>query len=263
MEENQIAEVVRLTLVQCSLAWEDKAANLEQITTMIAPCKGQTDIIVLPEMFTTGFSMRPEALAETMEGPTLQWMAQQAVELDTALTGSFIVFESGHYYNRLVWMFPDGRYQTYDKRHCFRPAGEQEHYTPGSGHLLVHWKGWKILPLICYDLRFPVWSRNTQFYDLLLYVANWPERRAYPWNTLLRARAIENQVYTAGVNRIGLDGSGTDHSGDSAVLDFMGLPLQTAARQNAVFTVALSWSSQQEFRKAWPFWMDRDAFTLC
>jgi omega-amidase len=262
MSDNGISEQIRLTLVQCDLEWENKAVNLERIEHMISPLSGQSDIVVLPEMFTTGFSMRPELLAETMEGPTLRWMAAQAAQIDAALTGSFIVAESGQYFNRLVWMYPDGVYFTYDKRHCFRPAGEQEHYTPGTRQLLVEWKGWKIMPLICYDLRFPVWSRNTLCYDLLIYVANWPERRAYPWNALLRARAIENQSYTAGVNRVGTDGNGVAHSGDSTVVDFMGMPMQMAAQSSTVFTVSLSWSRQQEFRRNWPFWMDMDGFHL-
>lgn len=263
MEDYRVSELLRLSLVQCDLEWEHKTANLERIEALIEPLKGQTDVVALPEMFTTGFSMRPEFLAEPMDGSTLRWMAGQAAALDVSLTGSFIAAESGQYFNRLVWMYPDGHYLTYDKRHCFRPAGEQEHYTPGFRQLLVEWKGWKIMPLICYDLRFPVWSRNIHDYDLLLYVANWPERRVYPWNTLLRARAIENQSYTAGVNRVGVDGNGVAHSGDSVVLDFMGMPMQMASQISTVLTVTLSRSSQQEFRKNWPFWMDMDGFTLC
>ncbi len=251
---------LRVSTVQCALSWEDKSANLRHIGQLLSGLEGHTDLVVLPEMFSTGFSMQAARLAEPMEGPTVQWMAAQAARLNAVVTGSFIAEAGGRYFNRLVWMHPGGKYETYDKRHCFSPAGEQEHYTPGSQRLLAEVKGWKVLPLICYDLRFPVWSRNVEGYHLLLYVANWPERRRHAWNSLLAARAIENQCYTIGVNRIGPDGNGIAHSGDSAVLDFMGHNLYHAAAREEVFTVELSLNKLQAFRTQWPFLADRDAF---
>ncbi len=199
---------MKVTIIQTHLAWEDKTANLEHFSAHLSALAEATDLIVLPEMFSTGFSMQPERLAEPMDGPTVQWMRAKAADTNAAMVGSLMVREGDCYYNRLVWMFPDGTLQHYDKRHLFSYGTENEHYTAGTNQLLVNWKGWKICPLICYDLRFPVWSRNTMGYDLLLYVANWPERRSLAWNALLAARAIENQSYTVGVNRIGADGNG-------------------------------------------------------
>lgn len=253
---------LRVSLVQTHLVWEDPVANRDHFSTLLSPLAGRTDLVILPEMFSTGFSMRPEALAEPPEGPTPQWMMDQAKKLDAVITGSLIIQAHGRYYNRLIWMPPDGAFRHYDKRHLFTLAGEDRHYTPGKAHLLVTWKGWRILPLICYDLRFPVWSRNVFDYDLLLYVANWPERRVQAWSTLLAARAIENQAYTIGVNRIGHDGNDVYHSGDTGLYDFQGYPVYRCAHQEDVFTAALDKTAQRDFRQKLAFLPDRDTFQI-
>jgi len=253
---------LRVSLVQADLHWEDKTANLAAFTRRLAPLSGLTDLIVLPEMFTTGFSMNPSRLAEPTEGPTLEWLARQAADTGAAITGSFIAQVEGRYYNRLVWMQPDGVFFTYDKRHLFTLAGEHQHYAPGNSRLVVEWKGWNILPLICYDLRFPVWSRNIEAYDLLLYVANFPERRSHAWKSLLIARAIENQVYTIGVNRVGADGNGIYHAGDSMLVDFQGQIQYILSHQEGLFTATLARDLQQNFREKFNFLADRDRFSI-
>ncbi len=255
-------EQLRVTLVQSFLYWEDKTANFRQFEQKLAPMVGQTDLVVLPEMFTTGFSMNAAALAENMQGSTMQWLRTQAAQLNAVVTGSFIAEDNGRYYNRLVWMLPDGEYAVYDKRHLFTYAQEHQHYAAGQQRLLVQWRGWKILPLICYDLRFPVWSRNTEDYDLLLYVANFPERRSYAWKSLLIARAIENQAYTIGVNRVGKDGNDIYYAGDSMILDYAGQPLYQLSHLEGVFTTSLSYTAQQKFRQRFAFLQDRDTFTI-
>jgi predicted amidohydrolase len=255
-------ENLRVTLVQSYLHWEDKTANLQQFTEKLAPLAGHTDLVILPEMFSTGFSMQPAKLAESMDGTTVQWLQAQAQKLNAAITGSFIAQENKHYFNRLVWMRPDGTYETYDKRHLFTYADEHLHYTAGTQHLLVELHGWKILPLICYDLRFPVWSRNTQNYDLLIYIANFPERRNHAWKSLLLARAIENQAYTVGVNRVGNDGNDIAHSGDSCLIDYNGQVLHQVSHLENSFTTTLSHSTQIDFRKRFAFLQDRDKFAV-
>jgi predicted amidohydrolase len=223
----------------------------------------QTDLVVLPEMFTTGFSMNPNELAEEEDGPTLAWLKAKARELDAAITGSVIIHEKGKYYNRLFFVLPNGNYQTYNKRHLFTYAGEHHHYTAGSNKLTLDYKGWKICPMVCYDLRFPVWSRNTEDYDLLIYVANWPERRNHPWKSLLVARAIENQCYTIGLNRVGEDGNGISHSGDSIVLDPLGEKVAAANPLiEEVITTQISKAELQKVRDRFQFLADRDEFTL-
>ncbi|KAA3632908.1 MAG: amidohydrolase, partial [Bacteroidetes bacterium] len=211
-------KALRLSIVQDHLAWEQKQQNLKHFSKVLSPLKGETDLIVLPEMFTTGFSMNAEKLAETMEGPTVQWLKKQAADLSAAIMGSCIIRDMGKFYNRLLFVTPEGKTFYYDKRHLFSFAGEHEYYTGGTHRILIPYKGWKIMPQICYDLRFPVWSRNTDDYDLLIYVANFPDKRRFAWQQLLTARAIENQVYTIGVNRIGLDENGIEYSGDSVCL---------------------------------------------
>jgi predicted amidohydrolase len=227
---------------------------------------GRTDLIVLPEMFTTGFTMEPEAVAEPANGPTVAWMREQAAKLGAVITGSIATRDGDGYYNRLVWMRPDGTHETYDKRHLFRMAREHDHYSPGTRRLVVELKGWKILPLVCYDLRFPVWSRNKigadGGYDVLLYVANWPERRRYPWQTLLKARAIENLSYCIGVNRVGKDGTGINYTGDSAAIDYLGQPMTAPSEQEFVTTVALEKAALDEFRAKFPAHLDADEFQL-
>ncbi len=255
-------EELRITTIQSTLHWEDPAANRRDFARKIAPLRGQTDLILLPEMFTTGFTMAAERLAEPMEGPTLDWMREQAAGSGAVLTGSLIVREEAGCYNRLVWMRPDGSHDFYDKRHLFTLAGEQHHYLPGRRRLLVELKGWKVLPLICYDLRFPVWSRNVDDYDLLLYVANWPERRSHAWRSLLTARAIENQAYTIGLNRVGKDGNDIYYSGDSMVVEYSGALRYHIAHAENAFTTTLSGKAQREFRQKLAFLPDRDAFQL-
>jgi len=254
-------ENLRVSLLQAELVWEDKAANLQLFSQRIAALPPGADLILLPEMFTTGFSMNAPALAESMNGPTMQWLADQAAKSRAAVAGSFIAFENNRYYNRLVWMRPDGSFEIYDKRHLFAYAGEDRVYSPGEKRLTVELKGWKICPLICYDLRFPVWSRNTENYDLLLYVANFPERRRHAWKSLLIARAIENQAYTIGVNRVGKDGQEIAYSGDSCVVDYEGNLLYHLAEMEGVHTLELFAGAQQAFREKFPFLKDRDVFT--
>lgn len=226
----------------------------------------KTEIIILPEMFSTGFSMKPELLAEDMNGETVAWMKRIAKEKRVILTGSVIIKENDHYYNRLIWMLPNGEYGVYDKRHCFAYAGEDEHYTSGGKRLIASVKGWKINLLICYDLRFPVWARQqtqeTPEYDLLIYVANWPERRNHAWKTLLQARAIENQSYVVGVNRVGNDGNDIYHCGDSMVVGPLGEALYHKQHDEDIFTITLQKESLEEVRTKFPFWKDADGFTL-
>lgn len=256
---------MRISILQTALQWEAPAANRRMLGEKLALLAGQTDLVVLPEMFTTGFSMQAAALAEPMDGETLHWMLDNAQAIGAAITGSFICRENGQYFNRLVWMFPDGTFQTYDKRHLFTLAGEHEHYTPGHRRITVEWKGWRICPLICYDLRFPVWSRNNppqNPYDLLLYVANWPNRRAHHWQVLLSARAIENQAYLAGVNLVGQDGNGHEYSGDSCILDYHGQAICRISGKEGAFTAELSLAELQEYRARLPFLQDGDTFQL-
>ncbi len=243
--------LMRLTLIQTALVWENAADNRTLLTQKLHPLQGQTDVVVLPEMFTTGFSMRAGDLAESLKGPTMIWLREQAAFLQAAVTGSFICKENGLFYNRLVWMYPDGTYLTYDKKHLFMMAGEDIHYTPGQHRLIVPWKGWKICPLICYDLRFPEWSRNTEAdsYDLLIYAANWPTRRAHHWQSLLTARAIENQCYTVGVNVFGKDGQGLEYQGDSCVVDYAGQTTVRISGQEGVFTATLNLEAQKYYRQ--------------
>ncbi len=256
-------ESLTITIIQSDLSWENKAENISRFNQKIASISQKTDLIVLPEMFNTSFSMNSEKMAEKMAGETMTMMASWAKSKDAVITGSLIIEENEQFYNRLIWMRPDGSYEYYDKRHLFRMAGENEHYSFGDKKIIVELKGWRICPLICYDLRFPVWSRNNNEYDCLVYVANWPERRSHPWKTLLMARAIENISYVIGVNRIGLDGSGIAFSGDSAIIDFKGEVIsQTNPHQESIETIVLSASDLNEFRKSFPAWMDADKFEI-
>jgi omega-amidase len=252
---------LKITLIQSDLVWEDPARNLALFSKLIKSA-GETDVIVLPEMFSTGFSMNAEALAEVPDGPTMQWMHQMAEEKDCCIVGSLIILEGDHYYNRLIWMFADGHYEKYDKRHLFSLAGEEAIFTAGWERLLIEVKGWSICPLICYDLRFPVWSRFKNDYDVLIYVANWPEKRVYAWQQLLIARAIENQCYTIGVNRIGADGNTVYHSGNSAIIDPMGQRLWECEHERAVYTHTLNAQYLNEVRTRLPFQQDRDMFSV-
>lgn len=274
-----------ISLIQSSLVWEDKKANLQHLEEKIMAL-GKTEVVILPEMFSTGFSMQPEKLAEEMEGETMEWMKRVSAQKRIILTGSVIIKEKGQYYNRLIWMLPNGEYGNYDKRHLFAFAEEDQHYTAGGKRLIASVKGWKVNLQICYDLRFPVWARQKNEpdvieddqdfggpsyqpseptapeYDVLIYVANWPERRAQAWKTLLQARAIENQSYVIGVNRVGEDGNGIYHSGDSMIVDPLGEVLFTKAHDECVHTITLEREPLEDIRKKLPFLRDGDSFML-
>jgi omega-amidase len=253
-----------ITLIQPNLFWEDKAANLQMLSQKIDCITVPTEIIVLPEMFSTGFSMQPEKLGETMEGETIAWMKNIAATKKIILTGSVIIQEENKYYNRLIWMLPNGQYGHYDKRHLFAYANEHQHYTAGNKRLIAQVKGWKINLQVCYDLRFPVWARqqSPDEFDIILYVANWPERRSHAWKTLLTARAIENQCYAIGVNRVGNDGNNIYHSGNSMVVDALGNELYHKADDEDVFTITLQKDTLQETRNKFPFLKDADSFVI-
>lgn len=260
-----------ITTIQTALHWEDKPANLAMLEEKIMGIPGKTELVLLPEMFNTGFTMQPEKLAETMDGETLQWMKRVAAARKVILTGSFAVKDEARqvYTNRLVWMLPNGQYGTYDKRHLFAFAGEDQHYSAGNKRFIASVKGWKINLQVCYDLRFPVWARQSAVakpsepeYDMLVYVANWPERRSHAWKTLLQARAIENQCYVVGVNRVGNDGNGIYHSGDSMVIDALGEVLYSTTDTEDVHTLTLEKTGLDAVREKLPFLRDRDTFLL-
>jgi predicted amidohydrolase len=255
-----------VTLLQSNLHWEDTSANLRMFEQQIQSIGQPTQIVILPEMFSTGFSMKPEALAETMDGTSIQWMKEMAIQQKVILTGSLIIEEAGQYYNRLIWMLPNGTYGHYDKKHRFAFAEEDQHYSHGNKRLIASVNGWKINLQICYDLRFPVWARQQSSdkpeYDVLVYVANWPERRSHAWKSLLIARAIENQCYVIGVNRVGEDGKGINHSGDSMVVDPLGQVLTTNAHEVCTQTIALDKLVLEDIRTKFPFWKDADPFQL-
>ncbi|MGB3008657.1 MAG: nitrilase family protein [Chitinophagaceae bacterium] len=282
--------LLTLTTIQTNLHWENKTANLQMLEEKINSIREKTEIVVLPEMFSTGFSMKPEELAETMEGETVQWMKRVAAEKKIILTGSLIIKEESkknsgqtetlrpEYYNRLIWMLPNGQFGIYDKRHRFAFAGEDNHYTAGTKRLIASVKGWKINLQVCYDLRFPVWARQNfspnpspkaekgvkgeAEYDVLIYVANWPERRSNAWKTLLQARAIENQCYVVGVNRVGNDGNKIYHSGDSMIIDPMGEVLYTKRDEEDIFSIALDKTHLDSTREKLPFLKDADGFII-
>ncbi len=255
-----------VSTIQTNLSWEDKASNLQMLEEKIEAL-GPTEVVVLPEMFSTGFSMNPRQFAEPIPGPTLAWMQQVAARKKIIVTGSMMAEADGNYYNRLIWMLPNGNYGFYDKRHLFAYAGEHAHYTPGSRRLVTQVKGWKILMLICYDLRFPVWSRQQvqnglPEYDAIIYVANWPDRRSQAWCSLLQARAIENQCYVVGVNRVGYDGNGIYHSGNSSVIDPYGEILYRQKDAEEAVTHMLERRKLSEIREKMPFWKDGDTFRI-
>ncbi len=277
-----------ITTIQTNLAWENKAANLRMLKDKINEAGAKTEVVVLPEMFSTGFSMQAPLLAETMDGETIAWMKEMASTNKIILTGSVIIKENEQYFNRLIWMLPNGQYGYYDKRHLFTLGKEHEYYSPGNKRLIASVKGWKINLQICYDLRFPVWARNRIIeeelpykesqlieapdgqpiatlrpeYDLLIYVANWPERRSHAWKTLLCARAIENQCYVVGVNRVGKDGHNNNHSGNSLVIDPFGEVLYHMADEEDVATTTLYKEKLEEVRTKLPFWKDGDNFMI-
>ncbi|TDK19948.1 amidohydrolase [Luteimonas aestuarii] len=261
---------LRISLVQGATLWHDPAGNRAYYGNLVAPLRGLTDLVLLPETFTSGFSNDAIDQAETMDGPTVAWVREQAAKLDAAVCGSVQLRVGDAVFNRLLWATPDGNLRHYDKRHLFRYANEHKRYAAGRERLTVEWKGWRVCPQVCYDLRFPVFSRN-RFdveraggldYDLLLYVANWPAPRAYPWKTLLRARAIENLCYVAGLNRVGSDGNGIAYSGDSAVIDFLGHPVSECTDQEVVVTTTLLAEELAAHRERFPAMLDGDAFTI-
>jgi omega-amidase len=256
---------LKITVFQGYLFWENTDKNLQNISLRLSGgIREKTDLIILPEMFSTGFTMDAERLAEPMDGKTTKWMHQIAQQYDCAVTGSIIIKEKDKYYNRLIWMRPNGTYDYYDKRHLFALGKEHNTYTPGTKKLFVELKGWKICPVICYDLRFPVWLRNIADnpYDLLIVVANWPERRAMHWRTLLPARAVENQTYVIGVNRVGHDGNEVYHSGDSTCIDPNGNVVYYKRDEDDVYTFSIIADEVKKARRALPFLKDSDEFEM-
>jgi omega-amidase len=260
---------IKVTIVQAPLHWENPKANREMFEQKINEITEPTEIVVLPEMFTTGFTMVPTGLAEPHEGESFQWMKRLAASKDVVLVGSIATEDQGKFYNRLIWMQPDGTYYTYDKKHLFSFAGETENFTPGTDKVIVNYKGWKFLLLVCYDLRFPVWCKNNYSiengfdYDCIIAVANWPEARSHPWRILLMARAIENQAFVIGVNRIGLDGKGIDHSGDSALISPLGDNFSNIMPyQEKTETIPMPKCQLDDYRKKFRVSEDWDQFKI-
>ncbi len=255
--------ILKVTTFQAYLFWENIEKNLNNLALRLSSIREKTDLIILPEMFNTGFTMNALSLAEEMNGKSMQWMKQQANRFECVVTGSLAIKEDGKYYNRLIWMRPDGSYEKYDKRHLFRPGKEDLVYTAGKEKLITELNGWKICPVICYDLRFPVWLRNEEpGYDLMLIVANWPERRAQHWRTLIAARAIENQAFIIGVNRVGHDGNEIYHSGDSMCIDPNGKTVYYKPNDEDLYTFSISKEEVNKTRNALPFLKDADPFDL-
>lgn len=248
-----------VSLIQSDIIWEDKNSNLKKYQEQIDKIES-TELIVLPEMFTTGFSMSPKNISEKMDGETIQWMKQNAHKMNSAICGSIIIEEDGKYFNRFIWINPDGSIHQYDKRHLF--FSESDNYTSGDSKVIIEYKGWKICPMICYDLRFPVWSRNLEEYDLLIYVANWPSKRKFAWRSLLVARAIENQCYVIGVNRVGFDNSENFHSGETSIINALGELLYIKSHTEDVFTTDISKPELDKVRKQFPFLNDKDNFKI-
>lgn len=270
-----------VSLIQADIKWQNKTANLEMFEELIQSNKEKMEVVFLPEMFSTGFVMQPESLAEKMDGPTIDWMRALSALKKIILAGSLIIEDDGQYFNRLIWMLPNGTTGYYDKRHLFAYAGEDEKYSSGNKRLIASVKGWRLNLQICYDLRFPVWARQTvpvqllsagqivrreaelnPEYDVLVYVANWPEKRSHAWNTLLQARAIENQCYVVGVNRVGTDGENIYYKGDSMVVDPLGEIVQTAGKEASIITCELSYEKLSAVRQKLPFLKDADPFII-
>ena len=253
---------LKVAIIQKDLVWQNAHQNRLNLDVMFSKLDS-VDLIVLPEMFTTGFSMKPKPIAETMDGKTVNWMLDKARNLNSAIVGSIIITENNAFYNRMLFVYPNGNIEHYDKRHAFALAGENEEYTSGNKKLIVDFNGWKICPLICYDLRFPVWSRNIDNYDLLIYSANWPKPRVNAWNTLLKARAIENMSYCIGVNRVGVDDNGYEYSGNSIAIDFLGKELTKPNEHNeAIIYTVFNKDKMHKLRAKLPFLEDKDTFTI-
>jgi omega-amidase len=263
-------DYLHIALVQGDTRWHDPQANRDYYGELLSRTEQKTDIFILPETFTSGFSNEAIADAENMQGPTLKWMIEQARLNSAVVTGSVQIREAERTFNRLIWAQPDGAYKTYDKRHLFRMANEHQRYAAGSQRLTVEYKGWRICPMVCYDLRFPVFSRNrfnheaeNRFdYDVLLYVANWPAARRLAWNSLLPARAIENLTYLAGVNRVGIDGNSIEYAGDSTAFDFLGQKIVSAGNQAEILTCTLSADALTSYRAKFPAYLDADNFEI-
>lgn len=258
-----MSNTLTVALIQTELAWEDPIVNRQNLDTKINSISNGVDLIVLPEMFTSGFTMNASQVAESMEGDTITWLKEISNTKNAAIIGSLVISENNKYYNRLVCVEPDGKITTYDKRHTFTLAGEHKVYTAGTDKVTFEYRGWKICPLICYDLRFPVWARNTEDYELLIYVANWPKTRVSAWDALLKARAIENMSYCIGVNRVGLDGNNYEYTGHSATYDVLGHRIDDIPyNSEGISVVELDKSHIKTYREKLGFLKDRDMFTL-
>ena len=254
---------MKITLIQSDLFFDEKQKNLDAFEKKLNSITEPTDLIIFPEMFSTAFSMETKRLAEEMNGQTLEWLKKQAKNKQASIIASYIIQEENNYYNRLFFVFPDGKFEYYDKRHLFRMGNEHKHYTAGAEKIVVEYRGWKICPLVCYDLRFPVWSRNKEQYDLLIYIANWPAARSNQWKKLLFARAIENQAFLAAVNRIGEDKNNLPHSGDSLVIAPTGEAILTLEpNEESIETIEISKKKLEKFRKNFPVALDADDFSI-
>jgi predicted amidohydrolase len=253
---------MKIALIQSDLVWENSLKNRENFDLLINEIKEEVHLIVLPEMFSTGFTMNASAVAETMQGETIDWMKFKANQKKTAITGSLVITENGNFYNRMFFVFPSGEIQYYDKRHSFSLAGEDKVYTRGEKKVIIEYLDWKICLQVCYDLRFPVFARNVENYDVLLYVANWPKVRTNAWDALLKARAIENLSYTIGVNRVGLDANNYEHIGHSQAVDFLGNYILEPQEKKGVFIVELDKNTLYETRKKLDFLSDKDQFEI-
>ena len=250
---------LKITLIQTEVVWEDINANITLFDEKISAIREKTDLIILPEMFTTGFSMNAGNLSQDMDGPSIRWLREKSQKINADITGSIIIKFGKKFFNRLFWAKPDGELLTYDKRHLFRFAGEEKVYSAGDKNITVKLHGWKIRPFICYDLRFPAWTRNIKNrYDIAVFIANWPEKRSMHWKSLLQARAIENQCYVIGVNRVGTDGNGLFYSGDSSIIDPLGKIIFKKHDEECTYTTVLSYHTLKEYRKTFPGWMDAD-----
>lgn len=253
---------MKTALIQTHLIWENPEANRNLFEDKINSISDTIELIVLPEMFTSGFTMNPSTVAETMEGKTISWLRDMAKSKNCAITGSLVIQENGNFYNRMVFVFPTGEVQHYDKRHLFTLAGEEKVYTAGTDKLILEYKGWRICPLVCYDLRFPVFSRNIENYDLLIYVASWPQPRINAWDILLKARAVENLSYTIGVNRVGKDQNNLEYNGHSQVVDELGNHVLSPQENDEIFIVELDKNKMLETRNRLNFLNDKDNFQL-
>ncbi len=254
---------LKITLVQAYLFWENIDKNLQNLGLKLGSIREKTDLIILPEMFNTGFTMNAEALAEEMNGKTMKWMQEKAFRYNAVVVGSLIIKENEKYFNRLIWMKPDGTFEKYDKKHLFGMAKEDEVFTAGNERLMVELNGWKIMPVICYDLRFPVWLRNTKdYYDLLLVIANWPEKRSHHWQTLIPARAIENQSYIIALNRVGHDGNEIYYSGDTTCLSPQGKVIYYKKDDEDLYTFTIQHDEVEKTRAEMPFLKDADRFKI-